>query len=90
MASFASIHVFNCQQDTCSVECSFARSIPELWRTFPVSSSWKVHCFKLENATIEDLILPDALKCVGIQSHYCSNPIEKILYSAYKDDLLVV
>ena len=37
-------------------------------------------------ATIEDL---DALKCVGIQSHYCSNPIEKIYYSAYKHDLFV-
>ena len=32
-------------------------------------------------ATIEDLILPDALRSVGIKSHICSDPIEKS-YSA--------
>ena len=29
-------------------------------------------------ATIADLILPDTLKSVGIPSHNCSDPIEKI------------
>ena len=38
-------------------------------------------------ATIEDLILPDTLKSVGIRSHNCNDPIEKVYYSAYKDDL---
>ena len=41
-------------------------------------------------ATIEDLILPDTLKSVGIRSHNCSDPIEKIYYSAYKDDLICI
>ena len=41
-------------------------------------------------ATIEDLILPDTLKSVGIRSHNCSDPIEKFFYSAYKDDLICI
>ena len=38
-------------------------------------------------ATIADLILPDTLKSLGIRSHNCSDLIEKIYYSAYKDVL---
>ena len=41
-------------------------------------------------ATIEDSILPDTPKSVGIQSHDSSDPIEKIFYSAYKDDLICI
>ena len=39
-------------------------------------------------ATVDDLVLPDNLKSIGIRSHSCSDPIEKIYYSAYKDDLI--
>ena len=38
-------------------------------------------------ATTEDLVLPDTL-CV--RTHDCSDHIEKIYYSAYKDDPLCV
>ncbi len=41
-------------------------------------------------ATMEELILPDTLTSVGIRSHICSDPIEKIYYSAYKDDLICI
>ena len=41
-------------------------------------------------ATIEELILPDTLKSVGIRSHNCNDPIEKVYYSAYKDNLICI
>ena len=41
-------------------------------------------------ATIDDLILPDTLKNVGIKSKIYSDPIEMIYYSAYKDDLICI
>lgn len=41
-------------------------------------------------ATTDDLILPNTLKSVAIQSHNCSDPIEKIYYSAYKDDPICI
>ena len=41
-------------------------------------------------ATTDDLILPDTLKSVAIRSHNCSDPIEKIYYSAYKDDPICI
>ena len=41
-------------------------------------------------ATIADLILPDTLKGVGIQGPNCSDPIEKMYCSAYKDDLICI
>ena len=37
-------------------------------------------------ATTEEIVLPDTLKSVGIRSHSCDDPIEKIYYSAYKED----
>ena len=37
--------------------------------------------------TIDDLILPDTLKNVGIKSEIYSDPIN---YSAYKDDLICI
>ena len=37
-------------------------------------------------ATVDDLILPDTLKNVGIKSQIYSDLIEMIYYSAYKDD----
>ena len=41
-------------------------------------------------ATVDDLVLPDNLKSIGIRSHSCSDPIEKIYYSAYKDYLICI
>ena len=41
-------------------------------------------------ATTDDLILSDTLQSVGLHSHNCSDPIEKIYYSAYKDDLICI
>ena len=41
-------------------------------------------------ATTEDLILPEALASVCIRAHECSDHIEKIYYSAYKDDPLCI
>ena len=41
-------------------------------------------------ATIDDFILPDTLKNVGIKSQIYSDPIEMIYYSAYKDDLICI
>ena len=41
-------------------------------------------------ASTDDLILPVTLKSVAIQSHNCSDPIEKLCYSAYKDDLICI
>ena len=41
-------------------------------------------------ATIDDLILPDTLKNVGIKSQIDSDPIEMMYYSAYKDDLICI
>ena len=38
--------------------------------------------------TKADLNVPDTLKSVGIGSHNGSDPIEKIYYSAYQDDLI--
>ena len=40
--------------------------------------------------TVDDLILPDTLMCVGVRSHDCIDPIEKIYYSAYKDDPICI
>lgn len=41
-------------------------------------------------ATTDDLVLPDNLKGIGIRSHNCSDPIEKIFYSAYSDDPICI
>ena len=50
---------------------------------------WSVVSYSC-GATIEDLILPDTFKSVGIRSHNCNDPIEKVYYSAYKDDLICI
>ena len=42
------------------------------------------------SASIDDLLLPDTLKSVGLRNHDCSDPIEKVYYSAYKDDLMCI
>ena len=41
-------------------------------------------------ATTEDLVLPETLTSVYVRTHDCSDHIEKIYYSAYKDDPLSV
>ena len=41
-------------------------------------------------ATTDDLILPDTLKSVGVRIHACSDPIEKMYYSAYTNDLICI
>ena len=39
---------------------------------------------------IDDLQLPECLKCVEICAHQCSDPIEKLYYSAYPNDILYI
>ena len=41
-------------------------------------------------ATTNDLVLPETLACVAIRTHDCGDPIEKIYFSAYKDDPLCI
>jgi len=41
-------------------------------------------------ATAEDLVLPEALSSVCVRRHDCSDHIEKIYYSAFKDDPLCI
>ena len=41
-------------------------------------------------ARIDDLQLPEQLKCVEIRAHQCSDPIERLYYSAYPDDTLCI
>jgi hypothetical protein len=39
-------------------------------------------------ATMEDVDLPEYLKCVEIRSHCCTDLIERLYYSAYPEDVL--
>ena len=41
-------------------------------------------------ATMDDVDLPDHLKCVEIRSHCCSDSIERLYYSAYPEDVLCI
>ena len=41
-------------------------------------------------ATMDDVDLPDYLKCVEIRSHCCSDLIERLYYSAYPEDVLCI
>ena len=41
-------------------------------------------------ATTDDLLLPETLAGVGVQTHDCGDPIEKIYFSAYKNDPLCI
>ena len=41
-------------------------------------------------ARIDDLQLPERLTCVKIRAHQCSDPIERLYYSAYPDDILCI
>ena len=49
-------------------------------------STWRLNMVSF----VDDLALLDNLKSIGIRSHSCSDPIEKIYYSAYKDDLICI
>ena len=41
-------------------------------------------------ATMDDVILPDYLKCMEIRSLCCSDSIERLYYSVYPEDVLCI